>query len=62
MYLELRLLLAQVSLPSVIAPDAVASRETLVTMPAKEIEPAELERTTAPEAETVPVDKSPPPD
>ena len=50
------------SLPSVIAPDAIASRESLTTVPDKESDPAALARVTAPEAETADVDKSPPPD
>ena len=50
------------SLPSVIDPVALASRESPTTVPAKEIEPVAFVTATAPEAETAEVDKSPPPD
>ena len=49
------------SLPSVSDPEAVTSRVLPTTVPAKDIEPAALERATAPEAETVNVERSPPP-
>ena len=49
------------SLPSVSDPEAVTSRVLPTTVPDKDTEPAALERATAPEAETVNVERSPPP-